>query len=67
MIFDLRNIAFQKRKCYEYQQEFRFLVTPDKKIDEDFLALEIGDIRDITAVYKTERVLKSRVEDGKTH
>ena len=67
MMYDMRNIAFQKRKCYAFQQEYRFMITPNSIIKEDFIMLEIGDIRDISAVYKTEHVLKSRLEEGKPH
>ena len=67
MMFDMRCIAFQKRECYAFQQEYRFLVTPDHKAEEDFIILEIGDIRDISAVHKTEHVLRSRLEEGKPH
>jgi len=64
MMPDMRNIAFYKRERYAFQQEYRILVTPNIKIKEDFIKLEIGDIRDISVVYKTEQMLESRIKEG---
>lgn len=61
------NIAFWKRKKYVYQQEFRFLVHT-QNCAKDHLELNIGDIRDISKVFKTSEILNARVEKiGETH
>ena len=55
------KIAFWKRDLYEYQQEYRFLV--DTEV-EDHLSVNIGDISDITKIYKTEEVLNTFLQNS---
>lgn len=55
------NIAFWKRKSYEHQQEFRFVIVDEECVD-DHIELEIGDIRDISKVLGTEQILNAEVE-----
>jgi len=56
----MHNIAFWKRKKYCYQQEFRFLVHT-QNCEKDHLELNIGDIRDISKVFKTSKILNAEV------
>ena len=54
------NVAFWKRKEYEYQQEVRFIFSPDgEDFDKevDHLMLEIGDISDISWIIPSQYVL----------
>jgi hypothetical protein len=53
------NVAFQKRNKYAYQQEYRFLI-PNHGRNEDFFELQIGDISDISEIYKTSVILNDR-------
>ena len=59
---DMRNIAFQKRKQYAYQQEYRFLLTSKNDVKVEHIELNIGNIEDISVVFKTVDMLKSRLE-----
>ncbi len=60
LLSGMQNIAFWKRKAYAYQQEFRFLIhMPDSK--KDHLELNIGDIHDISKVYKAHDILNAKV------
>lgn len=61
LLSGIYNIAFWKRKKYIYQQEFRFLVHT-QNYTEDHLELNIGDIHDISKVFKTSEILNARVE-----
>ena len=56
----IHNVAFWKRKKYVYQQEFRFLVHAPK-CEKEHLELNIGDIRDISKVFKTSEILNAKV------
>lgn len=60
LLSGIQNIAFWKRKKYYYQQEFRFLAHAPN-CDKDHLELNIGDIRDISKVLKTSKLLKAEV------
>ena len=44
----------------DYQQEFRFLVHT-QNCEKDHLELNIGDIRDISKVFKTSKILNAEV------
>jgi hypothetical protein len=63
LISGMHNIAFQKRNRYAYQQEYRFLIPSDGR-SEDFFELQIGDISDISKVYKSSQILNSFVIYG---
>ena len=56
----MHNVAFQKRNKYAYQQEYRFLL-PNCDREEDFVELQIGDISDISEIYKSSVILNSLV------
>lgn len=58
LIKGMHNVAFQKRKKYSYQQEYRILVPYDDR-DDDFLELDIGDISDISEIISAKTLLKS--------
>lgn len=58
---DMKNIAFWKRKYYEYQQEYRFVFTNDEKV-QDHIELNIGDISDISTILPVDQVLTSFVK-----
>ena len=60
LLSGMHNIAFWKRKKYCYQQEFRFLVHT-QNCEKDHLELNIGDIRDISKVFKTSKILNAEV------
>ncbi len=60
LLSGIQNIAFWKRKAYAYQQEFRFLIHMPNG-EKDHLELKIGDIHDISKVYKTSDILNSKV------
>ena len=60
LLNNINNIAFWKRKSYSHQQEFRFVISADK-CTEDHIELEIGDISDISKVFKTEDVLNFKI------
>lgn len=60
LLSGMRNVAFWKRKKYYYQQEFRFLIHA-KNHDKDHLELNIGDIRDISKVFQTSKILNAEV------
>lgn len=60
LLNNIDNIAFWKRKSYSHQQEFRFVISNAECI-EDHIELEIGDISDISEVYKTEQVLNAQI------
>lgn len=54
------NLAFWKRKNYEYQQEVRFVFSPDVEDfskDIDHIILDIGDISDISWILPSQYVL----------
>lgn len=52
------NVAFWKRNRYAYQQEARFVFTPgDDSIDH--IELDVGDLHDITEVFKASDVLNT--------
>lgn len=55
-----QNIAFWKRESYAYQNEFRFVISAEGLTDEH-LELEIGNIKDISAIMKTSSVLNAEV------
>lgn len=66
LLSGMHNIAFWKRKKYCYQQEFRFLIHAPN-CEEKHLELNIGDIRDISKVLKTSKLLNAevvKIEDG---
>jgi len=67
LMLDLRNIAFQKRKKYSYQQEYRFLLTPKNKRKLDFIELHIGNIEDISVIFRTSDLLRSTIEPMRFH
>lgn len=54
------NIAFWKRKEYIYQQEYRFLIHAPN-CTKDHIELNIGDIHDISKVFKTSDILNAKV------
>lgn len=60
LLSGMYNIAFWKRKSYAYQQEFRFLIHMQED-EKDHLELNIGDIRDISKVFKTSDILNAKV------
>lgn len=60
LLSGMHNIAFWKRDKYAYQQEFRFLVHA-QGCKDDHLELNIGDIRDISKVFKTSDILNAQV------
>jgi hypothetical protein len=64
LMLDMRNIAFQKRKQYAYQQEYRFLLTPKNDDKAEHIVLDIGNIEDISMTFKTADVLRSRIESA---
>lgn len=54
----INEIAFSKRKIYECQQEYRFVI--DKPTTEnDFYELNIGDISDISVILSAKEALSS--------
>lgn len=57
---DKSNIAFSKRKSFEYQQEYRFLIKNYEV--EDHLCLNIGDISMISKIMSTKELLNLRIE-----
>lgn len=54
----MNNIAFRKRKCYAYQQEYRWLIE-HPPTQNDFYELDIGNISDISVVFETEQILNA--------
>ena len=52
------NIAFWKRNRYAYQQEARFVFTPGND-SIDHIELDVGDLHDITEVFKASDVLNT--------
>lgn len=60
LLSGIHNIAFWKRRKYLYQQEFRILIHT-KNHETDHLKLNIGDIRDISKVFKTSQLLNAEV------
>lgn len=60
LLSGMHNIAFWKRKKYIYQQEYRFLIHA-QSYEREHLELNIGDIRDISRVFKTSEILNARV------
>ena len=60
LLSGIHNIAYWKRKKYYYQQEFRFLVHAPN-CEKNHLELNIGDIRDISKVLKTSKLLNAEV------
>ena len=60
LLSGMHNVAFWKRKKYYYQQEFRFLIHAQNH-DKDHLELNIGDIRDISKVFQTSKILNAEV------
>ena len=61
LLSGMHNIAFWKRKMYEYQQEYRFLIHT-KDFTKDHLELNIGDIRDISKVIKASQLLNAKLK-----
>lgn len=59
LLSGIHNIAFWKRKKYKCQQEYRFLFHT-KSYEREHLELSIGDIRDISRVFKTSEILNAR-------
>ncbi|WP_350343207.1 hypothetical protein PRVXT_002497 [Proteinivorax tanatarense] len=57
---DYRRIAFWKRKKYEHQQEYRFLVL--NKTVEDHYTFDIEDLSDISEIVPTEVILNTVTE-----
>jgi hypothetical protein len=49
------KIVFGKRKQFQYQQEYRFVVL--KNIKEDHLTVDIGDISDISTLLTMDKLL----------
>ena len=60
----MHNIAFQKRKKYEYQHEYQFFIPNDDE-SIDYLDLQIGDISDISEVISSANVLKGFLSKSK--
>lgn len=56
---DEKRIAFWKRQKYAYQQEYRILI--DAQVD-DYLSVDIGDLRDITELVTTSNLLNTYTE-----
>ena len=56
---DNSRIAFWKREKYSYQQEYRFLI---HDFVDDYLSVDIGDISDITDLFRTKELLNICVE-----
>lgn len=53
-----KDIIFSKTANFSYQQEFRFVVT-GAPVEDDHLRLDVGDLRDISVMMKTEMVNSS--------
>lgn len=64
LLSGMHNIAFWKRKKYIYQQEYRFLVHT-QSYEREHLKLNIGDIRNISRVFKTSEILNTRIVKNK--
>ena len=60
LLTGMQNIAFWKRKKYYYQQEFRLLVHA-QNCEKEHIELNIGDIRDISKVLETSKLLNAEV------
>lgn len=60
LLSGMHNVAYYKRKMYEYQQEYRFFVYAESD-KRDHLELEIGDISDISRMMKTSSMLKAKI------
>ena len=58
---DWDNIAFNKSATdFDYQQEFRFLVS--NRSVEDHLSIPIDDLHDITKIISTDELKQIRIE-----
>lgn len=55
-----QNIAFWKRASYAYQNEFRFVISAEN-LNTEHLELDIGNIKDISAIIKTSSILNAEV------
>lgn len=55
-----QNIAFWKRASYAYQNEFRFVINAEN-LNDEHLELDIGNIKDISAIMKTSSILNAEV------
>lgn len=55
---NLLNVAFWKRESFAFQQEFRILI---HKEVTDHLRVNIGDISDISKLFRTEDLLNSQI------
>ena len=60
----MHNVAFQKRKDYAYQQEFRILVFNDDVAKRN-IELDIGDISDISEVVSSKVALNGTLWKSK--
>lgn len=60
LLSGMHNVAYWKRKMYEYQQEYRFFAYSESD-KRDHLELEIGDISDISLTMKTSSMLKAKI------
>lgn len=60
LLSGMQNVAYWKRKMYDYQQEYRFFAYSET-IKKDHLELEIGDISDISLMMKTSSMLKAKI------
>lgn len=60
LLTGMQNIAFWKRKKYYYQQEFRLLVHA-QNCEKEHIEINIGDIRDISKVLETSKLLNAEV------
>ena len=59
-IFDIQNVGFQKDKGHDCEHEFRLLFQiPQCK--EEHYTLNIGDIHDISEIYKTSDILNAYI------
>ena len=60
LLSGMQNVAYWKRKMYDYQQEYRFFAYSET-IKKDHLELKIGDISDISLMMKTSSMLKAKI------
>lgn len=61
LFHDMKKVGFWKREQYAYQQECRFIFSPDSDIAQDHIELHIGDISDISKVIPSPSALTGLV------
>lgn len=61
LLHGMWNIAFWKRMRYSYQSEGRFVIRPNRQV-EDHIIFEIGDISDISIVITLEQALNGIIQ-----